>query len=138
MILYHVDRKNSFPSDHKSQLKYPINTVNIREADTLFNSIYPKGLSYTGIRYASPFDIDLENYDNAKATFENSRIFTIEYVFEMVRLLYFPKRPSRFTSLFACQKIEDVRRWCNILSQNSKIPRHATIKKIETNSNAFT
>lgn len=137
MILYHLDRSNSFPYDHKSQLIHPIATVNTVEANKLFNSIYTKGFSYTGIRYASPFDVKLSNYEDAISTYENSRIFTIEYVFEMVRLLYFNDLPSRLTSLFSCQTIQDVKKWYNTLSQNNKITSQATIKKIETNNKIF-
>lgn len=137
MIVYHLDRKNSFPSDPSLQLSHPIDTINTKEANIFFNSAYPKGFSYTGLRYANPFDVKLSDYNSSKATFENFRIFTIEYVFEIVRMFHFPQCPSRFTSLFACREKKDVKCWYEILSKNSMDTSNTTVKIIETSNSFF-
>ncbi|MBO5208032.1 MAG: DUF2441 domain-containing protein [Lachnospiraceae bacterium] len=137
MILYHLDRQNTLPTDKSKQLSFPIDTRNTLEANTLFNSLYPNGISKTGERYLNPFDIRLDTLESSKNTCANFRIYTIEYVFEMVRLLHFPHFPSRLTSLFACRCPEDVVHWYNILCKNSMDTSNATVKIIETSNKTF-
>ena len=137
MVFYHLDRMDSFPSDPSLQLSYPIETTNTKEANIFFNSAYPKGFSHTGLRYANPFEIKMSDYNNSKAALENHRIFTIEYVFEMVRLLHFPSLPSRLTSLFACKEKGDIKLWYQILCKNSIDISNATVKIIETSNKFF-
>lgn len=133
MTLYHLDRLNTFPSEPDRQIIFPVKTNNLLEADALFKSLYPKGISKTGIRYLNAFALD-----NSLNASENLRIFTIEYIFEAVRLAHFPQLPSRFTSLFACQTKDDVIKWYNILKSNSINISEATIKVIDVPGNVFT
>ncbi len=132
MILYHLDRLNTFPSELDRQIIYPIRTNNLSEANTLFESFYTKGISKTGERYLNVFTVD-----KTVDAFENLRIFTIEYIFETVRLEHFPQLPSRFTSLFACQAKEDVVLWYNTLKPNTTSISDATVKVIETSGATF-
>lgn len=137
MILYHLDRQNTFPNNSNEQLIHPIETMNVTEANNFFNSEYPNGISYQGKRYLNPFDIRHDTLKESEVTCSNYNIYTIEYVFEMVRLLYFSDRPSRFTSLFACKTMKDAKRWYDILKPNLKHSCHVTVKKIETNGKIF-
>lgn len=140
MILYHLDRNDTFPCKHSEQLIYPVETTNTYEADEFFRSIYPKGISTVGKRYLDSFYEELSAPLKAIDTYNNARVHTIEYVFEMVRLFHFPNRPSRFTSLFACKDIKGVKMWYNYLVQNKHDINmsKATIKKIKTSQKTFT
>lgn len=137
MILYHLDRQNTFPTDKSKQLSIPINTPNTLKANILFNSLYSNGISKVGALYLSPFTIQLDTPEDSKNTCENFRIYTIEYVFEMVRLLHFSHLPSRFTSLFACQSPEDIKYWYDILRRNPMDISNAVVKIIETSNKTF-
>lgn len=107
MVFYHLDRLNRFPPDPRRQL-IPINTSNTQDADEMACSLYPNGISKTGFRYLSPFNVNLETGDAAKETWENAKIYAVEYAFEMARLHYFKNLPSRFESLFTCKTPEDI------------------------------
>lgn len=139
MILYHLDREDSFPSDPSKQSISPFETNNTLEADEFFRSVYPKGISKVGERYLNTFDVDLSDPPHALITCENFRIYTIEYIFEIVRAFYFPDCPSRFASLFACKTIDDVRSWYGYLirDKHDVDMSKATVKKIETPEKPF-
>ncbi len=133
MRFYHLDRMNTFPSQSAEQL-LPLKTSNTLGAESIFNQLYPNGISKTGERYLNPFDIDTSNLEQ---TCENYRIYSIEYALEVVRLMRFAHLPSRFESLFACERKEDVRTWACTLSQNSMDSTNATVKIIETTNDFF-
>jgi len=136
MHFYHLDRLNTFPAQPTEQL-LPLKTHNTLGAEGIFNRLYPAGMSKTGERYLNPFDVDTSNYDSIKRTCENYHIYSIEYALEVVRLLHFTYLPSRFESLFACERKEDVIAWADILSQNSMDIANATVKVIETSNDFF-
>ena len=106
MKFYHLDRSNTFPNEPSKQLSFPIETHNTLEADQYFNLLYAQGIGKLGERYLNPFDEKMSTWNEATETCRNFKIYTIEYVFEMVRLMHFQSLPSRFVSLFACQDIE--------------------------------
>lgn len=137
MILYHLDRQNTFPLETDKQLLFPFETNNTILADKLFSEIYPRGISQTGIRYLNTFEIQTDTLKHSKQTCENFRIFTIEYAFEIVRQIQFPHLPSRFTSLFACPNIKSVKCWYEILKNNATDISNASVKTIETSANTF-
>lgn len=132
MTLYHLDRLNIFPNEISKQLSFPIETHNTREADQYFNLLYAQGIGKLGERYLNPFDVKVTNWDEATYTCRNFKIYTIEYVFEIVRLMHFQSLPSRFVSLFACQDIEGLKSWYELLKNNDTDMSNATIKIIET------
>ncbi len=136
MRFYHLDRLNTFPV-HPAEQLLPLKTRNTLGAEDIFNQLYPQGMSKTGERYLNPFDVDTSDYDSIKQTCENYRIYSIEYILEVVRLLHFVRLPSRFESLFACERKEDVITWTDILSQNSMDMTNATVKIIEASNDFF-
>ncbi len=131
MMFFHIDRLGTFPQKKEEQRIPTQNTYNTREAERMFEMLYPNGVNKMGHLYLSPFDIDMSG-SGINGTLENHRIFTIEYAFEMVRLLRFPELPSRFQSLFACQAEQDVCDWYNILKENHYDMSRAVVKIIET------
>lgn len=137
MTLYHLDRTNTFPSDKNEQLSFPVNTNNTISANNFFQTIYPHGISETGKRYLNTFDIQTATFEHSKQTCENFRIYTIEYIFEMIRLHHFSHLPSRFTSLFACETPQDIKSWYEILKGNAMDTSNATVKTIETHGTTF-
>lgn len=138
MILYHLDRQNTFPSDVNKQLLFPDKMNNIPEAHLFFQNIYPHGISRTGIRYLNSFEIQTTTLKQSQQTCENFRIYTIEYAFEIVRLLHFPHLPSRFTSLFACPDASSIKDWYERLKNNQMDASNASVKVIETSGTTFT
>lgn len=138
MILFHLDRQNTFPSDKAKQLSYPINITNTTAANNLFRTIYPHGISKTGERYLSYFDVRSETFEQSKETCFNYRIYTIEYIFETVRSFLFPERPSRFTSLFACSDPKGIKYWYELLKNNTMDTSKASVKIIEPSGITFT
>lgn len=137
MIFYHLDRLNTFPIETNKQLLQPNGTQNTDAANLLFQSLFQNGISKQGERYLNPFDEKLGNYKDAKDTYNNCKIYTVEYVFEIVRMIHFPDCPSRFTSLFACQTKRDVKLWYDLLRGNKMNFSKTTIKKIETTGKTF-
>lgn len=131
MILYHLDRSNTFPNEPSKQLLFPIETHNTLDADQYFNLLYTQGIGKLGERYLNPFDEKIATWEEATDTCKNFRIYTIEYVFEIVRLMHFQSLPSRFVSLFACQDIEGLKLWYELLKNNRTDMSNATVKIIK-------
>ncbi len=136
MLLFHLDRLNTLPAQSSKQL-LPVKTCNTLQASAHFKSLYPSGVSKTGQFYLNPFDSDLSDDDSLKQTCENYRIYCIEYIFEIVRQMYFSCLPSRFESLFACKNKDDIITWSKILSCNSMDISNATVKIIDANNGFF-
>ncbi len=135
MILYHLDRDNSFPREKDKQLIKLMEIKNIDEVKIEFSKKYIHGISNLGYKYLSFFD---EDYCSMKDTYENFRIYTIEYIFEMVRTLYFSNLPSRFTSLFACKTKDEIKRWYDVLVNDEKNFPNISIKIISTDRKTLT
>jgi hypothetical protein len=62
---------------------------------------FPKGMSNHGLRYL--MDQVMQENDSGK----------IELIFELVRRLMFPRRPSRFESFFGCREKSDLGRFAH-------------------------
>ena len=84
---------------------------NIDEVKDFFAQQFPNGVGGLGKRYFSPVHLSPD-----KIALENIRIFTVEYIFETIRQMHFPYRPSRFESLFACRQKQDIEYWAQTLS----------------------
>jgi len=97
-----------------------------KELQAHIDALFPSGVSELGNRYflcsqmsadfvneAIKFLDTCESLDQAKREIEsalsNSRIATIEILFEYVRRSCFPDKPSRFTSVFAWETLDQAR-----------------------------
>ena len=78
------------------------------------------GLSQHGATYWGPIGSSIENLNN----------LLIEHIFEQVRLKYFPDRPSRFTSFFGCNSLDELNMWGSRL----KIQPDTPVWEIEANN----
>ena len=54
----------------------------------------------------------------------------IEIVFELVRQLHFPDAPSRLTSLYACETIEQAKQWQQLFFENFHHDRNEDIEQM--------
>lgn len=101
MIVYHTDT-------HCRLLEGQVLTL--RHARTPIHYLYPEGVSSFGERvFLKP-----ENEIQAKMQ-------AIEIMFDYVRRLCFPDKPSRFQSVFASASPEDSKAWHKRISQGSAI-----------------
>ena len=99
MIVYHADTLQQL---HDGQI------LTLRPARTPIRHLYPKGVSSYGERaFLKP-----ENQEQATMQ-------AIDIMFDYVRCLYFPDKPSRFTSVFASASLEDSRAWLERIVQDS-------------------
>lgn len=85
--------------------------------------IYPEGLSYHGWRYL----LERHTYGTSENGFQHNISFFIEMNFEYVRKLYFPDKPSRFQSIFACESLESLNDFINSFREGATY-RILTIK----------
>ncbi|RGD76380.1 DUF2441 domain-containing protein [Faecalicoccus pleomorphus] len=123
MKLYHIDRSNQLKENKVIQLNK--NFVNSdSEINNFFNSLFPSGISHHG-----------EFYLNDYCTFPPSEICTYylqhdineigihatECYIELFRKAYYPHLPSRFTSLFALENIEDISLWPELTQSKYRI-----------------
>lgn len=93
MILYHVDRTNSFKEGQEVTLTKDFPGYLNSFRSTILK-LYPDGLSNHGLRYSTyPFN---SNYP-------------IETAFELNRKLYFPDKISRFQSFFCFQTLAEAK-----------------------------
>lgn len=99
MIVYHADTHNLL---HEGQC------LNLRPARTPIRNLYPDGVSAFGERaFLRPCNTDQQNMQ------------LIDTVFDYVRVLRFPDKPSRFASVFASLSLEDSRAWRARISRDS-------------------
>lgn len=80
------------------------------ERATFLKDIYPSGLSMHGYNYFyNPGPI-------MSACDDESAALLIGLIFELVRRSHFPTKPSRYQSLFACQKVDEAKQFRNLLA----------------------
>ncbi|QBY42263.1 DUF2441 domain-containing protein [Arsenophonus nasoniae] len=80
------------------------------ELAAFLNQIHPEGLSKHGyINLCNPSIM-------MGAHTDLSQTFLIGLVFELVRRSYFPEKPPRYQSLFACQQISEVKQFRELLA----------------------
>lgn len=136
MKFYHLDRIGTLQNGTLVQSTPTFNALNAY-VNANIPKFYPSGISKTGERYLSPFDIDVTDLQHAKDTIFNAQVFMIEYIFETVRKTNFPNCPSRFTSLFACKDLYSIKKWFNILSTNNMDCTNAHVLKIRPKGRIF-
>lgn len=112
MNIYHFSRTSSFEINQKIELIKPYGATN---KNSIFLDQFQSGLSQHGIRY-----INQVLYPNTENSFNFSNQL-LEYEFELVRRIYFPSSPSRFTSLFALKSLEHINDWTPHLTKNYRV-----------------
>lgn len=123
MDVFHISRTDSLTLGDEIKLqKIEESKVN-RFSDILF----PNGVSQHGFYYTADLTYNINSSNNSIVEFEKLKnsfaSSQIEYNFEMVRKAFFPDLPSRFSSLFALENLEDILRWPELLIPGSKIHR---------------
>lgn len=136
MKLYHLDRQGTINTTESIRLQ-PFNDLAPEVRDSIFLREFLNGISSHGKHYlqttpsylrhlclpgVAPVYID-------SASIKEQKIFIdcqiIEVVCEVVRRAYFPQHPSRFTSLFCVEQVEDFLQWPELMSreraENAKI-----------------
>jgi hypothetical protein len=93
---YTVDRRNRLSVGQTLELS-PVDLQGIPDLETHYKHLFPNGVSDHGHRYL-PYRA-------------NEREPAIELLWEFVRRAAFPNRPSRLTSAFAWQSLDDARRF---------------------------
>ena len=109
MIAYHLDRDQTL---RENTLLIPQKTNVV----TNYDSIQLYGLSsvsHWGYAVCDYLNTQGQNYD-----FSTAINIQIELNAEIIRQNFFPKRPSRFKSLFAVKHLEDFRLWEKFLPIN--------------------
>lgn len=117
MIAYHVDRSNDLKTGAIISLDYdfkPNNDLGIE----LIKNLNLSGVSFHGKHYLN----DIAYFSCNPATFADLEKSTstcstsiTEYTYELFRQLNYPNRPSRFSSFFALQTLEDLKYWPELL-----------------------
>ena len=100
MIVYHIDRASSL----RAGMTFSCNQYGL----TRHGEKYWKAISAT----------DISAVNDA----------LIEHIFEEIRLQFYPDRPSRFASVFACADLNQLNLWGSHL----KIPQDCPVWEIET------
>lgn len=91
--------------DYQNEVKDILSVDDIKRKLT---ELYPNGISNHGLMYLStqlPFYTD----GNGRSWVHNTG--HTESLFELVRQLKFPDRPSRFTSFFGCETVDEAKKF---------------------------
>lgn len=96
MIFYALDRNKSLAENQSIELKCH-NDISPKILQEHVNILFPEGVTKHGDTYF------LDSY--SKPSHVNG---LLELIFEYVRSSYFQNKPSRFQSIFAFKKLEDV------------------------------
>lgn len=108
MILYHIDR-NQFCQP--GQIIHPINDCDYCSyLKKLCFEQYNGNLSVHGINYL------ITNFAFENPTNKTCTIF--ELIFELIRIQFFPDKPSRFQCFFGCDS-DSINYWLNIFNDSN-------------------
>jgi len=124
MIAYHISRfENEFTPGTilNLQTDYLLNQEYGRE---IITSIFPKGLSQHGINYVNDHGYISDNPCNTVDIEKSNQYFSdsiLEFTLEFIRRSLFPDKPSRFTSFFALERLEDIECWKELTNSYYKI-----------------
>lgn len=112
MSFYTVDRAQSLIEgtiidlSREDAFKNPFWTLDgffsQNDLEAHLQKIYPDGLSHHGWRY-----LKQRHTQGQYGSFSHDHSFLLEMNIEYVRQAYFPHKPSRLQSLFACLSLED-------------------------------
>ena len=131
MLLYHLDRGHSLKEGMQINLKNGSQALSNVE-NSPFIRLFTDGFSFFGLDILcstcpmiptlfdrsgdSPF-INVGDLFKIKGQVDNK---LIEFIFELVRRLYFSHYPSRFQSLFAVDSVKEFHRWPELLEGKAK------------------
>lgn len=94
-----------------SQISLGIYTPDTPVKTDFLNQIHPEGLSKHGYNYLYNPEVVMNSLTGA------SNSLLVGLIFELVRRSYFPEKPSRYQSLFACEHFSDAKRFRALLSK---------------------
>ncbi|MBF6989287.1 DUF2441 domain-containing protein [Cupriavidus sp. IK-TO18] len=106
-VYYTVDRAGQISAD----MNYQLDQFDLSDVPDLaqhFSSHYPMGVSRHGAQYL-----------NSKVTAPGGP--AVELVWESIRRAHFPHRPSRFTSVFAWQTLDEAKAFQALAQTPAKI-----------------
>lgn len=133
LIYYHIDRTHSLSEGKLITLNNNFQTNN-PNGQILIDKMFPSGISKHGEHYLNDsvyyFASSLSCLDNIFNSNTQNSIFFTEYTFELIRRIYFSNKPSRFTSLFAIEKLEDLKYWPEIYSKDTPVFEITTENKL--------
>lgn len=96
--------------------------------------MFPYGISKHGEHYLNDsvyyFGSSMSWLDDLFNSNTQNSIFFTEYSFELIRRIYFSDKPSRFTSIFAIEKLEDLKYWSEIYSKDTPVFEITTEKNL--------
>mgnify|MGYP002660527276 CR=1 FL=1 len=129
MKLYHLDRSGRLPLKQPVSL-IPMNRLPPEVRCSPFLAAFPDGISNHGFIHLSnscPYihsysignskdALDPDSFAQEKSVVD-SRI--IEFDFELIRRLYFPCAPSRFTAFFAVEDPSEFEQWPEIYNREA-------------------
>lgn len=121
MKLYHLDRSSTIRPNQNISLK-PLSSLSADMTSSPFLSCFSQGISYHGLnqlRDSCPYIegkpsatgellLSPQSFSARKSLVDEQ---IIEVVFELVRRAHFPDLPSRFTSLFAVNSLNEFSLW---------------------------
>lgn len=119
MIVYHIDRDQTLKAGQEIKLK----TSNLSEC-YIEQKMFPQGFSQHGLHYIN------EGFQHNPGN--QAEFYVLEYELELIRRCFFPERPSRYQSLFACMNFEQLKNWLHIATPES------IVWELEVNNNAVT
>ncbi len=123
MVYYHADRVKSMTEGKLINLSKDFLLQN-QNYNFIFENLFPDGVSKHGERYLKDSVYTFEHPFNYAEIYLSNQLCSIsitEYVFELIRRLYFPNALSRMTSLFAFPKLDDLNSWEAYTFQDSSI-----------------
>ncbi len=130
MKYYHIDRSNSLSEGQTISLNKEF-TPNNDSGKLLIQKLFPDGVSAHGTHYLNDnvyfFNTGLPLVQNIATSNNQNSIYFAEYAFELVRKIFFPSMPSRYTSLFALKKLDEINQWPELTNNRYRIFEIATI-----------
>lgn len=130
MKYYHIDRSNALSEGQIININKEF-TPNNDSGKLLIKKLFPDGVSAHGMHYLNDnvyfFDTGLPLFENIATSNNYNSIYFAEYTFELVRRTFFPLMPSRYTSLFALKKLDEINQWPELTNSRYRIFEIETI-----------
>jgi hypothetical protein len=122
MNIYHISRGSILKPNDRFNL-HPLSELNINITSDI-DRLFPKGLSTHGLRYLQEATYTSNGTEITTEFIKSNNYLAshfIEYNLELVRKAFFPNSPSRFTSLFVLENLQQIVEWPEILQPGCKI-----------------
>lgn len=123
MFVYHIDRSTNLQTGMKISINSNFKPNN-KSGTNLLYTLNLSGVSYHGEQYlndkvySSKTNADLNDLTASNILCSMS---ITEYTFELIRQINHPNMPSRFSSFFALEKLEDLAFWPELTKEPYKI-----------------